>query len=166
MRPCTAPTNGARECQRSRMRFCSRAENALYSSRHCMTNLWTSTKQRWSIVCRNSWMAFSPRAHRRQKKHEQTVAHFGLNSRFTLTLKSGEKCWWRSKEESTICIAGFCWDYSERFPEDFANMLVTPQHLGVGAEGERDTSVSYLKGIPGLCSTRAPVRLRENSSAV
>lgn len=90
MRLRTAPTSAARECQWSRTRFCGRAENALYSYRHCMTNLWISTKQRWSIVCRNSWMAVSPQAHRRQTKQKHTTAPFGIqHSSFYL------KIWWK-----------------------------------------------------------------------
>lgn len=68
------PNKQARECQWSRKRFFGRAENALYSYRLCMTNLWTSTKQRWSIVCRNSWMAVSPQ----EKPETKETQKWGL----------------------------------------------------------------------------------------
>lgn len=106
----------------------------------------------WSIVCRNSWMTVSPKVNLGQRTHKHRKLWPFSSTAVFLWHQIKGKCCWCLKKALTLCIAGFsrsdCVCLS--FPEDFAYMLVTPQH-----QGETCRAISYQKGNHCCCSTKA-----------
>lgn len=155
------PNKRARDCQWSRKRFCGRAENALYSYRHCMTNLWTSTKSRWSM---NSWMVVSPRALQKYREHKQCKLWLILafNWSFTLTSNYGEMLLMLKENVGTLRSRPFqewlCVCVS--FPEDVAYsiqyMYTVYKDIYVTKKGNRcccSTSCSVFMSKPSAAFT-------------